>query len=266
MVGVLLAMALAQGQDPVEIEAQLRRAKNEYAYGNYKQAIEQLRALMYPMKLLKDEQVIDARKYLALSHFLHEDVASANEEFGKLLYLAPDYELDPYTIAPPVIELFESIRTKMKPELDAIRQRAKDERLKPQLPRGIVRTIERTYYERSDVLTLMPFGAGQFQNGDTGLGSVFLGTELGLLAVNVTSYVLSLALGNYAPEERWKAQALLVTQYASAGLLGVAWSIGVVQARANFQSTAAGPRMIREEPIPVSGQLGGAILRAGGTF
>ena len=100
---LLIALCVAQPADPAGIEDALRRAKNEYAYGNYEAAVEQLHALLYPMQLSTDEQVIGARKYLALSYYLLDRLDEVGEEFAKLLHLDPDYELDPYTVAPPVI-------------------------------------------------------------------------------------------------------------------------------------------------------------------
>ncbi len=85
--------------------------------------IDQLRSLLYPMRLYSDGQVIDARKYLGLSYYLMNREQDMREEFQKLLYLDPDYQLDPFSIPPPIIEVFEHIRTDMRPQLDVIRLR-----------------------------------------------------------------------------------------------------------------------------------------------
>jgi tetratricopeptide (TPR) repeat protein len=252
---LLLSLAAAETPDPAEIEVQLRRAKNEYAYGIYEQAIEHLHELIYPMRLTSDGQVVEARKYLALSYYLTGKINLANEEFGKLLYLSPDYQLDPYTIAPPIIEFLELVRTHMKPELDAIRQRKTDEKLRLPARQGFMRTVEQTYFERSDFATLMPFGAGQFQNGEYGLATVFALTELGLVAVNVAAYLWASSLGDYRPADRRLAEGLTITQYAAAGLFGVIWTVGVIQARLSFQPMVPGERVVREEPLPVQGML-----------
>ena len=68
-------------------------------------------------------------------------------------------------------------RKQLKPELDIIRER-KEEKIRKQKSHGLtLRTVERTIVEQSQVATLLPFGSGQFQNGDTALGTVFLFTE-----------------------------------------------------------------------------------------
>jgi tetratricopeptide (TPR) repeat protein len=229
----ILCVVLAQ-TDPAAIDDLLRRAKNEYAYGNYDQAVARLHELLYPMKLTTDEQEIEARKYLGLAYYLLGKKDEASQEFGKLLFRSPDYELDPYAIAPPVIELFEKVRQKLKPELDGIRQRKSDDALAAMKP-GTVRIIEQSFFEKSEFATLMPFGAGQFQNGDYVLGTVFALSEIVLLAINIGAYLWATSYGPEYREDniaaRTAVQRLTIAQYAAASLFGVVWSVGVFKAR-----------------------------------
>jgi len=263
--GLLLSALLMQSvgvDDPAEIDAELRRAKNEYAYGNYDHAAEQLRALLYPMRLYNDEQMIEARKYLALTYYLLGKLNAASEEFGKLLYLSPDYQLDPYTVPPPIIELLELVRAKMKPELDAIRQRKTDDDMRRGAKAGHVRTIEQTMIERSDFATLLPFGVGQFQNRDYGWGMVFATSELALLAVNIGAYLWASSLGPTYSDSRLqkRVQALTVTQYGALAAFGVVWSVGVFHARLSFQPMVPGPRVVHDEPVAALPRGGGLRL------
>ncbi|MEL6548564.1 MAG: hypothetical protein AAFQ82_28330, partial [Myxococcota bacterium] len=160
--------------DPVD---ELRRAKNEYAYGNYDESVLRLRGLLYPMRLDSDEQVIEARRYLALSYYLLDRRAAMRDEFTKLLFIEPDYELDPFSIAPPVIEIFEELRQSLKTELDEIRRRRADAQLNQPSGEGVLRLVERRMTERSELATFLPFGVGQFQNGDTELGVFFAASK-----------------------------------------------------------------------------------------
>jgi tetratricopeptide (TPR) repeat protein len=246
----------------VEIEAELRRARNEFAYGNYNLAAEKLRELLYPMRLYNDDQVIETRKYLALSYYLLGKVNAAKEEFGKLLYLSPDYQLDPYTVPPPIIELFELVRSQMKPELDAIRQRQSDEQLQAATKSGYVRHVDQTMLERSELATFLPFGVGQFQNGDYGWGAVFAISELALLGVNIGAYLWATSYGpTYHDQSRQRlVQALTVAQYSSLALFGVVWSVGVFQARLSFQPLVPGPRVVHDEPVGHA-SIGGGLLK-----
>ncbi len=243
----------------VDVEAELRRAKNEYAYGNYTTAVGGLTGLLYPMRLTTDEQVIEARKVLALSYYLLGKLEPAREEFKKLLFLSPDYELDPYTIAPPIIDVFETVRLQLKPELDAIRQRKSDQQMGLPTQVGFRRVIETRITERSDFATLLPFGVGQFQNGDVGWGVFFAALELTLLSVNIAAHMYANSVGNYSPEQterRLLVQRLTVAQYAALAMFGLSWSLGVFHARLHFAPSIESTPVVRDEPLAP-----GAVLR-----
>lgn len=240
--------APAEGFDPRD---ELRRAKNEYAYGNYEESVRRLRKLLYPMRLSSDEQVIEARRYLALSYYLLDQRALMNEEFTKLLFIDPDYELDPFSIAPPVIEIFEDLRQELAPELDVIRQRRADERLQQPSGEGILRTINRRVTEKSELATFLPFGVGQFQNGDTELGVFFAVSEGLLLAANVAAFLYArYGIGTgFSEDERNTVRALAFAQYGSLVLFGAVYSVGVYQARLRFVPVVESPPVIEDQPL-----------------
>ncbi|MBI5509238.1 MAG: hypothetical protein HY903_10845 [Deltaproteobacteria bacterium] len=252
--GVLLAgLLLSQSADAAAIEDDLRRAKNEYAYGNYEKSADILRGLLYPMRLVTDEQVIEARKYLALSYYLLDRLDEVGEEFAKLLHIDPDYQLDPFTIAPPVIEMFEAIRRRLESELNVIRQLRSDSLRQAPVKPGLQREIERRITERSELATFLPFGVGQFQNGQVKWGVAFAVSELLLLAVNVAAYTYTVrVVGDYEPEDRKLVQSLAVTQYSALALFGLAWSLGVFHARLHFIPAVEAPPTVREVPVTPS--------------
>ncbi|MEZ4273631.1 MAG: hypothetical protein R3C68_19990 [Myxococcota bacterium] len=244
---LLLSLLLAQGTASVEDE--LRRAKNEYSYGQYGKAIEHLESLLYPMRLYSDEQVIEARVHLALAHYLQGNAEQVRSEFTKLLYLSPDYELDPFTVAPPIIELFENVRRGLQPELDVIRRRRNEKLLEKPQREGFIRVIERSYVEKSDVATFLPFAVGQFQNGDVGAGIGFALSQIVLLGLNVGSFLWAHKLGDFRTDQASLHRTLVMTQYASAAMFGVVWSASVFHARLNFVPQVVNPAVIREEPF-----------------
>ena len=248
LLGALGLLLLAQPDDPAAIEDLLRRARNEYAYGNYQEAVKELRGLLYPMKLSTDAQVIEARKYLALSYYLLGQRSNVEEEFTKLLYLDPDHELDPFSVAPSVIELFESVRRNLKLQLDSIRQRQNEVHLANPRP-GTLRVVQTRYVEHSDFASFMPFGIGQFQNGEIRNGLLFCVAEVALLAVNVGAYLWGLNLNHYDASQRGLVRTLNVTQYASLAVLGSVWGAGVVQARLAFVPIVAEPPQVHDEPL-----------------
>ena len=260
MLGTLLGLViLAQTVSTVDVDAELRRAGNEYAYGNYEEAILQLQDLLYPMRLSSESQVIEARELLGLCYYLTDRFEQVAAEFAKLLYLNPDHKLDPFSIPPPVIEAFENVRRQLEPQLDEIRQQKVNPtvtRIAKPHQKQLAAPSPIQIIERSDFATFLPFGVGQFQNGDKSLGVLFAGTEAALLALNIAAYFLA----RYSAESPEAIQKLMVLQYASATLFGVTWSIGVFQARLHFQPTITRPV---ETPLNTPDRPGAEIS---GTF
>lgn len=257
---LLAALWLAQAQ-PTKVDDELRRAKNEYAYGNYDAAAQGLRSLLYPMRLYSDEQVIEARRYLGLSYYLLDQKTETRQEFTKLLFLDPDYELDPFTVAPPIVELFEAVRKENQPILDGIREHKSETKLGEDLVRGFRRTVVVNRTERSDIATFLPFGIGQFQNGDIFWGATFAALEAALLGLNLGSYLwLSLQEADghpgYYSSRADTVQAVTITQVVSAAIFGVVWSISVLHARINFVPTQE-RRQVTDEPLEASSATSG---------
>ena len=231
------------------VEDALRRATNEYAYGQYEQAAERLSGLLYPMRLNSDAQVIEARKTLALAHYMLGREQAMREEFAKLLYLDPDHELDPFTIAPPVIEILEQVRQSLKAELDVIRERRRQERLAVPPKGGNQRTIQIVTRERSSLGTFMPFGIGQFQNGDRKWGTFFAATQAALLGLNIGAFVWNLRLGNFEKKDATLHRALILTQFSTAALFGVSWAVSIFHARLNFVPVVQEPQKVVDTPV-----------------
>ncbi|MEO0129320.1 MAG: tetratricopeptide repeat protein [candidate division WOR-3 bacterium] len=91
----------------------LDRAKLYYNNGEYESAIKQLEsALQYLKQLNKNEQV-EAYKYLAFSYVAFGDKEKAKEQFKKALTLDPKLELDPATVSPKIIKVFEEAKAEM---------------------------------------------------------------------------------------------------------------------------------------------------------
>ena len=249
LTALLIAYSVVASNPADLIDRDLRRAGNEYAYGNYEEAILQLRELLYPVKLVTEEQVMEARELLALCYYLTNRIEQMGNEFSKLLYLDPDYKLDPFTVAPAVIEKFEQIRDRLAPDLDKLRRAQQGNPVRTAPGPTVLRTVEQTVIYRSDFATFLPFGIGQFQNGDVQMGLIFGITETLLLAANVGAYFMA----RYSAESPEEVQKFMVLQYGSAALFGVAWSLGVFQARLNFVPTVSQPPVITETTLPATG-------------
>ncbi len=240
--------AKADAGDQSSAEESLRRAINEYAYGNYGAAIDQLRTQLYPMRLVSDSQVIEARKYLGLSYYLLNRPAEMREELEKLLYLDPDYQLDPFSIPPPIIEEFERIREEAKPQLDVIRLRRAEQSGNVSAVRRIEASVPTT--GARGITSFLPFGVGQFENGDSSMGLFFALTEAILLGLNLASYLFATyGVGDdYPAGDHGLVRGLQITQYASLSLFALTWGVGVYHARLQF-TPALAPRT-QLAPVP----------------
>jgi tetratricopeptide (TPR) repeat protein len=200
MPALLLVIAtLAVVSSPSE---EFERGKNAFARGQYQRAISILRPLLYPESRLETEgEVVQAHRMLGVAHLFEKQPEQASREFRKLLELRPDYRFDPLLDPPGVVEFFNQIvkeeegeiaaleakRKKREAELAARRQREAD-RLRAE------RAVVIRYRKNSFALNFIPFGAGQFQNGDRRKGWIFLATESVLGAASVGAFVTNLAL------------------------------------------------------------------------
>ncbi|MEE2960176.1 MAG: hypothetical protein VYA34_05480, partial [Myxococcota bacterium] len=151
----------------------------------------------------------------------------AQREFKKLLYLAPNYHLDPYSVPPPIIEAFETIRQQLMPKLDT----AQDQR-EQGMDNHLELKIKPLYSltQHSAWLTLLPFGIGQFQNGNKKRGIALAITQAVFLGINIGSYLTNrYSIQNPKNKQRW-----VVAQYLGLTLFGLSWSLGIFEARINF--------------------------------
>ena len=121
-----LLLALIGQADPslsdLSASDMLRRSQNNYAYGEYTLAITLVEKALSEEASLSSEERIAARELLGLSSYLAKDLDKARTAFTDLLLQAPKHVLDPFSVAPPIIEFFEAIRKDLEPQLKALTQ------------------------------------------------------------------------------------------------------------------------------------------------
>lgn len=157
----------------------------------------------------------DLHQLAALAAFNLGEQERSDSHFRALLRLVPDHALDPYSIPPPVLRRFEQLRKGMEPELLTVRrqeqslreaqlalerERARGAELAQQHARELEaqrqRTAEATRLASAyrPLVTWLPFGAGQFQQGRRTAGTVLAISEgtlaLGSIASFLTYHVL----------------------------------------------------------------------------
>ena len=182
------------------------RGRTAFGRAEYARAIEILHPLLYPEVVLDSEgEVVQARRMLGVAYLFENKPDEARREFHKLLELRPDYRFDPLLDPQRVVDFFNSVlreeeatiadfeRRRRQREQDAADKRLRDAALL-RLPPKIVR-----YERHSFVVNFVPFGAGQFQNGQRRKGWLFLGAEAALGAVSLGALATNFALYGFTP-------------------------------------------------------------------
>ncbi len=287
-------------------------AKNPFDAGQYAEAHARLSALLDPElppcdagpspagrchlgspELIERARALDAASLLALKRDAEADVL-----IGNILRQNPSYTPSPAMFPQEVIDRFTIVRGTIAAELRAILQQrereAEQQRLLAQQARDAERkwiedlerlaARERTVEPNSRWIALVPFGIGQFQNGDLRLGVFFAAGEavLGGASLVTVAIVNSLASTNIGirattnqPVNVPALNANIITAsrvnqvtFAAWGALTVA---GIIQAQVAFVPEKV---TFHERPIPPRPKLlpvaspvpGGAVLGVAGTF
>lgn len=282
-VGAAWAQAQAGAFDK-DVEA-LRQA---YDYANYAQVLERAQ-LRIDRGGLGRADLVELHKLAGLSAFNLGKAEVAERHLTALLQLDPDYNLDPFAVAPPAIAYFEELRKKLGPQLDLIRQqlrieadrmrREADERARRQreeeerrrrveeLSRRItVRNVEKKNF----LVNFVPFGAGQFQQDRTANGVVLAATQ-GAFAL--TSIIAFLAYEGMLEERTYtdhggvggpkqytvrgipknrqaEANTWKIVKYASAGAFYTVYGYGVVDAIYHHEDEVVTTSTLQLPPDP----------------
>jgi len=91
----------------------LEKAKTYYNNAEYENAIKELENALRYLKLLKESDQVEAYKYLAFSYVAFGNKEKAKEQFRKALVLNPKMELDPTTVSPKIIKVFEEVKSEI---------------------------------------------------------------------------------------------------------------------------------------------------------
>src|SRR5450432_3195308 len=203
----MLAATLALASPAAE---EFDRGKTAFGRAEYVRAIAILRPLLYPeIRLDSEVEVVQAHRMLGVAHLFEKQPEEARREFRKLLELRPDYRFDPLLDPPRVVDFFNVVVKEEEGELAVIE--AKRKRREQELAARHQRDAERLrtqqamvlrYEHHSFTVTFLPFGAGQFQNGQRRKGWLFLGAEAALGGASVAAFATNFALFGIAPHRR----------------------------------------------------------------
>ena len=222
----------------------LERARAAFRRAEYAAAIPILSSLLYPRpRLARVDELVEAHVLLGASAFETGDRATAGREFDEAIYLQGDLALEPVLFSPAAVELFDERKTAIaeRNRLEAEKARlAAEAEAYQRMLQSLVVVEKRDYY-----VNFIPFGAGQFQNGQRGKGLAFAAAQglTGGISAGIWLYLVGsyggVTGGKVPPEDadsvRTLQQLEIATGVACIGLM--AW--GVVDSLIYYRPSVA---------------------------
>ncbi len=268
-------MVLFASPARADLQAEIEKGRAAYVAKNYAEAEPHFRRVLDPAETSRDSsQTSLARMFLGAIAVAQGRREDAGRFFEALLLEDQLYEPDPLSFPTDVINLFIDTRAQLRERLNA----AAAERARLEVARKLREDAERRAREawlariqdlageekvtvrNSRYTALVPFGVGQFQNGQAALGYTFLaleGTLLAGTALTLPFYVSaqSSAAEDYArgdPERtaqayKDRAASIRAVNLALAGGFAVTALIGAVQAEWAFLPERA---EVHKRPLP----------------
>lgn len=262
----------APGRAQLSDEAEFLRAVSLYDAGKYEDCVSTFSGLLDPSseRTLRDSAIIErARVYYAACLIGAGQPEAADAPLRDAIAANPQMRSpDPIVFPQAVIDRFVRVRDGMieqirRAEAERLRraqaaQAAERERRQRELSRQrrleLLASQETVIVPRSRALAAIPFGVGQFQNGDHILGWTLLTTELLLTGVVVGG--IAVELHNYGKLDQPNLvfadigdNAQLARDIWTAGLYGLVGvaALGVLEAQLSFEPEV---RYVRPRPLP----------------
>jgi hypothetical protein len=293
LVAPAVLVVAAERQAHADGEAELEKARSAYVAHRFPYAESHLRALLDAKTggLESPDSIADARMYLGAVLLAESKRDEANDTFEKLLTEKPDYQPDPLRVSPEAIDALIDTRTRLQSKLAAIQaenvRRAEENKTKTLIDKQKaalrIAMLEKLASEEivteknSRWVALVPFGVGQFQNGQTTLGFTFLATEsllgagslvgAGLMLYNAGQTQAAVVRGDgTAPGYNARAQEAAWTGDVFAGAFLLAGAIGVLHAELTFVPEKVTVRKRELPPVTLMPFIGPTGVGVVGTF
>jgi TM2 domain-containing membrane protein YozV len=288
---VVALVCATPGLARADAKADLEKAHNAYVAHKYDDAESRLRALLDPgTSELKDpDSIADARMYLAAVLLAEKKTDEAASTLEDLLIERPDYQPDPLRVSLDAVDAFTDAKVRLRDKLNAMQtekvRKAQEEKAKLEIERQkqVLRlamleklaTTEVVVERHSRWLSLVPFGVGQFQNGQTAEGWLFLVGE-GLLAAGTVvaggfAYVYEEQAWTYHQQGNSNAQSAYssaahwaaITDDVLVGGLVLTAIAGIVHAEATYVPERVQMRKREIPPLsltPIVGPTGIGVM------
>jgi len=261
-IAICFCANVARADDANELEL----AKNQYDAGRYAEGAARFREILNtnsPNALKSPTAIERGRAYYAACLIALGRSDEAIDQIERLLRANPLYKPDPVVFPEEVIKRFQEVRGRLTSEILAADRARNDARTRLEnQQKAYIAQLQRLAGEESVVvrhsrwIAALPFGVGQFQNGQEGMGYAFLVTE-GLLAGTsiaagaihmqlVSDYARAPASFNYddflSRKNTWRDVSVYSTS-----VFAVLAITGVVQAELAFVPEV---REVRTRPLP----------------
>jgi hypothetical protein len=231
----LLGARPAGGATPSQ---ELIQARTSFRAGDFPAAIATLSALLYPQARLSDPaERAEAHLLLGVAYFEIGRREGAARELESALFLDGGLTIETGLFSDEAVAFFQSKKRDVERRAHENEERkrlARDRDRLRQLLKNVVVVEKRSYY-----LNFIPFGTGQFQNGERRKGVFFAvaGGALGATSIGLYSYqVLTYGFRGKVPrDEVDQVHTIQVVQVASGALcLGVmGW--GIIDSLAHYE-------------------------------
>lgn len=262
----------------IGVEAAIERARSSFQAGRYDDCVKEYSELLAhqdEMTEIPAASIEQARTYFAACLLANGNDAEADQQLRAALTANPLMgSPDPVVFPDKVRDLFFKVKADFLDEI----QRVQDEkmaaaRLEAEKRAELVRQEQRRVARLESLVateTLLhqnyrwvasvPFGVGQFQNGDDVWGALFLGTEV--LALGTAVFAVSSELGIHSQADGGRSVRdpdsynLPLSQLRTAGVFGTAAfvflaGVGILEAHINFVPE----RPVGRRPRPLPAEL-----------
>ncbi|MGZ5966527.1 MAG: hypothetical protein ACXWP4_02585 [Polyangiales bacterium] len=264
LVCVVAASSLASAAPTAAETEAFAKGRQKYDDGKHAEAAQYFAiAIDGAAPTIKDSGLVNrGRMIWGASAMYIGKIAEAREQFERILRNDPKFEPDPILFPEGVLAEFRRIREKLEKEAaDKAKGDEKTKRiaaLEGEVARLTKRVVqleawgrqESVVTRRSRVIASLPFGIGQFQNGETALGVFFAATEVLTLGAATVSFAYHGALPRDpvdANEARNAASAARVINWISLGAFVALAVGGIVQAHVALVPES---RETRPRPLP----------------
>lgn len=164
-------------------KAILKQAKIAFEKRKCAQLIPLLNEKKFTEELQDESQFVDRYHMLGVCYFQLGDIKNAERELNELLFIDPNFELDPFITPPPLLDLFNQLKSSIKAkslELELAKEQAIEK-----LPAA----TSKISYKKSSILpAFLPFGLGQFENGESTKGAIIAAAQVSALSTNIGFY------------------------------------------------------------------------------